>query len=54
MGDWRDELMEITECEFCDDDGVRLNGLGRCDHVDHGAASKRGMDMIRRAMGWTQ
>lgn len=52
MGDWRDELLAIVECEFCDDHGVRLNQLGKCDHQDYGAAAKRGMQMIREAMGW--
>jgi hypothetical protein len=52
MRDWRDELVDIAGCEFCDDDGIRLNQLGKCDHIDHAAASKRGMDMIRQTMGW--
>ena len=32
----------IAHCEHCDDNGIRLNGLGRCDHVDYGAIAKRG------------
>lgn len=52
MGDWRDELLAIVECDFCDDQGVRFNQLGKCDHQDYGAAAKRGMQMIREAMGW--
>ena len=46
-----DDFYEIAQCEFCDDDGVRLNMLGnRCDHIDHAAAAKRGMALIREAL----
>lgn len=54
LADWERELInagEIARCELCDDDGMR--GMLVCDHIDHAAAAKRGMDMIRRAMGWT-
>lgn len=37
-------------CDLCDERGIR-NGF-TCDHTDHAAASKRGMDMIRETMGW--
>lgn len=37
-------------CDLCDERGIR-NGF-TCDHIDHAAASKRGMDMIRETMGW--
>ena len=47
-----DNPHDIADCDLCDDDGMR--GMLRCDHIDHGAASKRGMDMIRAAMGWGQ
>lgn len=50
MGDWRDELVEIAGCELCDDEGVRLNQLGRCDHIDYAAISKRGMELVRQAL----
>lgn len=52
MSDWRDELLAITECRFCDDNGVRLEQLGKCDHQDYQSAAKRGMAMIREEMGW--
>lgn len=42
----------IAACALCDDDGYR--GGTVCDHVDHSAAAKRGMDTIRQAMGWDQ
>lgn len=40
----------IANCDLCDDDGNR--GGFPCDHVDHQAAAKRGMAMVREAMGW--
>lgn len=43
---------ETARCDLCDDDGMR--GMYVCDHVDYASASRRGMDMIRRAMGWDQ
>lgn len=45
-----DDFYEIAQCEFCDDHGVRLNGMGRCDHYDYAATAKRGMAMIRAAL----
>lgn len=42
MADFADRLCEIAECELCDDDGIRLNGLNRCDHIDYGPIAKRG------------
>ena len=42
MSDWRDELVEIAGCEFCDDNGIRLNDFHRCDHIDYAAIAKRG------------
>lgn len=50
MGDWRDELVEIVGCELCDDDGLRLNGLYKCDHIDYGAIAKRGIAKVRAAL----
>lgn len=50
MADRYDEMCAVAECEFCDDDGVRLNGLGRCDHIDYGAIAKRGLKKIRQAL----
>lgn len=55
LADWERELINATEtarCDLCDDDGMR--GMYVCDHIDHASAAKRGMDMIRRAMGWDQ
>ena len=49
MTDWRDEMCEIAECELCDETGLRLNGLHRCDHVDYGAIAKRGIEKCLRA-----
>jgi hypothetical protein len=40
----------IDACDLCDDTGTR--GMHPCDHVDHASAAKRGMAMIRHAMGW--
>ena len=39
-----------ANCRLCDDNGYR--GSTVCDHIDHAEASKRGMAMIREAMGW--
>jgi hypothetical protein len=50
MTDWRDELVEIAECEHCDDNGLRLNQLGRCDHIDYGAIAKRGKALCEKAL----
>ena len=43
----------IENCGLCDDEGKRIGGMHRCDHIDHARAAKRGMDLIREAMGWT-
>lgn len=50
MADWRDKLVDIAECEFCDDKGIRLNGLGRCDHVDYASIAKRGKKLCEQAL----
>lgn len=50
MADWRDELAEIAECELCDDDGIRLGGIGSCDHIDYGAIAKRGIRRVLQAL----
>ena len=50
MADWRDELVEIAGCEFCDDNGIRLNGLYRCDHIDYGSIAKRGKAACLKAL----
>lgn len=42
----------ITRCPLCDHDGYR--GSTVCDHTDHTAAARRGMAMLREAMGWPQ
>lgn len=41
---------DIADCQLCDTDGLR-NGFP-CDHQDHRQAAQRGMDAIRKAMGW--
>ena len=51
MRDYADRLLEIAECELCDDDGLRLNGLYKCDHIDYGAIAKRGIAKVRAALG---
>ena len=50
MADWRDELVEISGCELCDDDGVRLNAIGKCDHIDYGPIAKRGIALVLAAI----
>ena len=40
----------VQECELCNSDGYR--GSTVCDHIDHAQAAKRGMAMVRAAMGW--
>jgi len=50
MADRYDQMCEIAECEFCDDAGIHLNGLSRCDHVDYGAIAKRGMALVKEAL----
>lgn len=45
-----DEMCDIAECEFCDDAGIRLNQLGRCDHIDYAAIAKRGIAKVREAL----
>lgn len=42
--------LAIANCHLCDANGYRDGSV--CDHIDHTAAAKRGMDMIREAMGW--
>lgn len=50
MPDRYDEMCAIAECEFCDDHGIRLNGLHRCDHIDYAAIAKRGIALCRQAL----
>lgn len=40
----------IANCGLCDDDGYRGNRV--CHHIDHAAAARRGMALVRRVMGW--
>lgn len=44
------DYRSIDACDLCDEHGYI--GSTMCDHEDHAAAAKRGMDMIREAMGW--
>lgn len=46
----RDDFYDTAQCEFCDEHGIRLNGMHRCDHIDYQAAAKRGMELIREAL----
>lgn len=48
----RDVYAAIDACGLCDTDGNR-NGFP-CDHTDHAATTRRGMDLVRETMGWTQ
>jgi hypothetical protein len=41
---------QVQSCRLCDENGL-CDGFA-CDHIDYSEARKRGMDMIRRAMGW--
>ena len=50
MRDYYDELCERAECALCDDEGIRLNGLHVCDHVDYGAISRRGKAAVLQAI----
>jgi hypothetical protein len=50
MPDRYGEMVETSECELCDDDGIRLNGLHRCDHIDYGLIAKRGWARVRAAL----
>lgn len=50
MPDWRDELLDVSECELCDDTGLTLNGLYTCDHIDYGAIAKRGIQRCQEAI----
>lgn len=50
MKDFADRLCEIAECELCDEQGIRLNGLYRCDHIDYGAIAKRGIAKVKAAL----
>jgi len=44
-----DEYM-IANCEFCDESGLMLNGLHRCNHVDYGAIARRHRTAIKAAL----
>ena len=44
-----DEYM-TGPCKFCDNQGIRLNGLGRCDHVDYGAIARRHLPAIKKIL----
>jgi hypothetical protein len=39
---------DVVNCFLCDDHGYR--GHRVCDHIDHAAAARRGMEMIRAAL----
>jgi hypothetical protein len=44
-----DEYM-TAHCERCDDNGLMLNGLHRCNHVDYGAIARRHRPAIKAAL----
>ena len=44
-----DEYM-VAHCERCDENGLMLNGLHRCDHVDYGAIARRHRPAIKAAL----
>jgi len=44
-----DEYM-TAHCERCDDSGLMLNGLHRCDHVDYGAIARRHLPAIKKML----
>jgi hypothetical protein len=44
----RRDPRDIAECELCDEKGYR--GHYVCDHIDHAAAAKRGMELIRQVL----
>lgn len=50
MRDHYDEMCDIAECELCDSDGIRLNQLGKCDHIDYGPIAKRGKALCLQAI----
>jgi hypothetical protein len=44
-----DEHM-TAHCKFCDESGIRLNGLGRCNHVDYASIARRHRPAIKAAL----
>lgn len=44
------DFRAVDACDLCDRNGYI--GSTVCDHRDHAAAAKRGMSLIREAMGW--
>ena len=38
----------VADCHLCDDNGYR--GRLVCDHIDHQAAAKRGIELVRAAL----
>lgn len=47
MRDRYQEMCDIAECELCDDDGIRANQLGKCDHIDYGSIARRHIPIIK-------
>ena len=37
----------VAHCEFCDEKGIRLKQLGRCNHIDYGAIARRHIPVIK-------
>jgi hypothetical protein len=37
----------VAHCEFCDEKGIRLIQLGRCNHIDYGAIARRHIPVIK-------
>ena len=47
-----DRALAVVECGLCDDDGYR--GTVVCDHIDHSGSVRRGMELVRKALGKSQ
>ena len=46
-----DQFTEIANCDLCDDDGRKPNGMV-CDHIDRRFTAAHGSKQIRQQMGW--
>jgi hypothetical protein len=42
---------EIANCDLCDDEGYRKNGMV-CDHIDRRFTATHGAKAVRETMGW--
>jgi len=46
-----DPLLEIADCDLCDDEGRKPNGMV-CDHIDRRFTAAHGSKNVRETMGW--